>query len=247
MPSSRILTARLIDLLTDLVELLPAAACEIIDRVAGLLEEVGTVCCDDGTIIDRKTIMLAIDRGVRKLLLGEVIPVHIDALDILPGLRIIRDELVEVVILEENDVGEGRIVAGRGCQCDGILDIRGLGLLDDVQLELRILLLICLFCRLECRNVEVLIPGIDRKRMLILCCDICGRCTALSACCLRRRWCSISAGAAAAAGQCACKHCAHHHRRYKSFFHIFSSIPKSSCDHLFASCIVFIVRTFAIE
>ena len=73
------------------------------------------------------------------------------------------------MILEKNDIRKCAVVAGGACECDRILNIRGLGLLDDVQFEVRVyVLLIISFSCLECRDVEVLIPCIYGKGVCIL-------------------------------------------------------------------------------
>ena len=113
--------------------------------------------------------MNAINSGIVELLSSEIRPVYVNAIEICEGIRIIELILLEIVILEKNDVRECAVIAGGTCQSNCVLNIRGLGLLDDVQLEIwvYVLLVVSLSC-LKCRDVEVLIPGIYGKGVCIL-------------------------------------------------------------------------------
>ena len=120
--------------------------------------------------------MYIVDGAVGKLLSAVVTPVYVCSGEILPCIRIVQMELLEIVILEQYDIRKGAVIARGCCQCNCVLNIGRSGLSDDVQLEVRIdvLLIISLSC-FQSRNIEVSVPCIDRQRVLVLRSDIsCG-------------------------------------------------------------------------
>ena len=120
--------------------------------------------------------MNIIDGAEGKLLGTEVIPVDLRVRKVDPGVRIALIELLEIVILEQNDIRKIAVIARLACQRHGVLNIRGTGLGDDLQLEIRIhvILIICL-SRFQRRDVKVCVPCVNGKRVLVLRRNISGR------------------------------------------------------------------------
>jgi hypothetical protein len=83
---------------------------------------------------------------------------------------------LNVVILEKDDIRKCGIILGGTCCSNSCLNIGRSRLLDDVQLEVRILLLISCLCSFQSRDVEVLVPCVYGKCVLIFrSCDVLGR------------------------------------------------------------------------
>jgi len=96
---------------TDLHELVPCTACQVVDRISCFLQNICTVRADNCTIVYRHSVMLAVDRGVVKLLSCEIIPVDVDVSERCPCIRIISYISLDVVILEQHHIRKVAIVA----------------------------------------------------------------------------------------------------------------------------------------
>ena len=72
------------------------------------------------------------------------------------------------MILEKYDVGKIAVISGLACKSDLLLDVSVTGNLKDLKLEVRVLLLISSLCSLKCRDIEVSIPCLNCKSVLIL-------------------------------------------------------------------------------
>ena len=157
----------LLDIAGNLKPTVPADAGDVGDGVAALRENVGAVGEDRGAVVNRSAVVDAADGAVAQLLSAEVIPVDVSAFESLPCVGIVGDEVLNVVILEKNDIGQGAQVAGRGSQGDGLFDITGTGLLDNFQLEVGVDIPVGGFSGLQSGDVEVGIPCVDGQGVVV--------------------------------------------------------------------------------
>ena len=137
--------------------------------VAALLKNVGTVCKNGRAVINRCTIMYTVNGAVAQLLSAEVGPVNVCTFKALPAIGVVADESLNVMILEEHDIRQGADISGRAGKRYSLLNVRGAGLKNDFQFEIRVYFLECSFGGLQGRNVEVCIPGICRQGVVIVC------------------------------------------------------------------------------
>ena len=159
----------LLDITGDLQPAVPGDGSDVRKGVAALLKNVGAIGKDRGAVVDRGTVVHTVDGAVAQLFSAEVVPVDVSAFKALPCVGIIGDEVLDVVILEEDDVGQRAQVAGRGGQSDGLLHVAGTGLLDDLKLEIGIDILEGGFRGFQSGDVEVGIPGVDGQGVFAVC------------------------------------------------------------------------------
>ena len=109
-----------------------------------------------------------------KLLSSEIGPVDVRRGQILPCFRIAYIELLEIVILEQDDIRQVAVIAGLACKGNRVLNVGGSGLGDDVQLEIRVhVLLIVLLRRFQSRDIEIGIPCVYGQSILVFGRDVC--------------------------------------------------------------------------
>ena len=153
-----------VDLLTNIGQIGPLDAGHIVHGLADFSQQVGAVCKDNSTVVHGNAVMDAVYDGVRQLFLAEAVPVNVCALHGNKGIRVVGNITLDVVILELHDVGQIGIIVCGTCQRDGILNVTAAGLLDHLQLKLRVnVLLVVCGSSVQSGDIEILIPCVGSQ------------------------------------------------------------------------------------
>ena len=108
--------------------------------------------------------MLAAHGGVAQLLSAEVIPVDAGIFQIQPGRRIVGHVTLNIVILEQHDIGQVAEVSGRTGGGHTVFHVRGTGYQHELQLEIGIHVCLVVFRGgTQGIAVEVVVPVVHSQ------------------------------------------------------------------------------------